>query len=202
MKKCQFPCSPHIFRLHYSQKLTFANSLICVSYPRFSAFTTIFYKFFRPQQDFSRILQQSRICFTAHFTRVARIARYFAASAAYKDRVLLPSGDCILYRPKLTSSLRLPALTSDRITAHWFYPSYLSHFRIVGFPALRCSLFLIFFLYRPHKKSVPAQRPAPLFIVRHSFRDFRPKARRMIHFQRMTQFVNYNVFYQLVRQYY
>lgn len=107
------------------------------------------------------------------------------------------------YRPKLTSSLRLPALTSDRITgALVFYTSYLSHFRIVGFPALRCSLFLIFFLYRPHKKSVPAQRPAPLFIVRHSFRDFRPKARRMIHFQRMTQFVNYNVFYQLVRQYY
>lgn len=85
---------PAYFRLHYSQKLTFANSLICVSYPRFSAFTTIFYKFFRPQQDFSRILQQSRICFTAHFTRVARIARYFAASAAYKDRVLLPSDDC------------------------------------------------------------------------------------------------------------
>lgn len=46
MKKCQFSCSPHIFRLHYSQKLTFANSLICVSYPHFSAFTTIFYKFF------------------------------------------------------------------------------------------------------------------------------------------------------------
>ena len=95
MKKCQFPCSPHIFRLHYSQKLTFANSLMCVSYPRFSAFTTNFYKF-RPQQDFSRILQQSRICFTALFTHVARIARYFAASAAYKDCVLLPSSDCIL----------------------------------------------------------------------------------------------------------
>lgn len=88
MKKCQFPCSPHIFRLHYSQKLTFANSLICVSYPRFSAFTTIFYKFFRPQQDFSRILQQSRICFTAHFTRVARIARYFAASTVRRLHTL------------------------------------------------------------------------------------------------------------------
>lgn len=95
-EKMSISLFPHIFRLHYSQKLTFANSLMCVSYPRFSAFTTNFYKFFRPQQDFSRILQQSRICFTALFTRVARIARYFAASAAYKDRVLLPSGDCIL----------------------------------------------------------------------------------------------------------
>ena len=116
MKKCQFPCSPHIFRLHYSQKLTFANSLMCVSYPRFSAFTTNFYKFFSPSARFFPHFTAKPDLFhgtlyacrtdRSVFCRVCGIQR----SRTFAVRRLHT------YRPKRTSSLRLLSLTSDRIT--------------------------------------------------------------------------------------